>query len=461
MFVPNLEKSLGIEVYTTSSLGISGVIRQRIEDFVVEEVLVDGSKAVIPWAGSHVKRRVLGSSVIRNHYLLCVLVKRNWDTFAVLNAVAKQLGVSTKHVQIAGIKDAKAVTAQHITIEEVSCEEIQKVQVKDVKVYPIGYFRSKLSSYYLFGNHFHIIIRAITYSKSKIKERVTKTIEELKAKRGILNFFGHQRFGTTRPITHLVGKAIVEGNFKKATMLYLAKPSPYEHPQSHQVRKQLKETQDFRQALKEFPKQLRYERLMLRHLATKPDDFVSAFRKLPTKLERLFPQAFQSYLFNKFLSRRVMKGLPLNSVEVGDYAVSVERSGLPMLKMRRIASSEAVTEINNAVKAGRMRLAIPLVGFRQHPSKGFQGEIEKQILEEEGVDMENFKIKAVPEMSLRGGLRTATVPLNDFFLNETSKDSLNPSKQKTEVSFTLHRGSYATMLLRELMKPRNIIKAGF
>jgi tRNA pseudouridine13 synthase len=461
LFVPRLEKFIGVEVYTTSSLGIAGVIRQHAEDFVVEEVLVDGSKAGINQFESQVKHRVLGSSIVRNRYLLCVLVKRNWDTFLALKAVAKQLGISTKRIHIAGIKDAKAVTAQHITVEDISTEDVQNVQVKDIKIYPIGYSRNKLSSYYLLGNQFHITIRAINHSKSKIKERITKTIEELKAVGGVPNFFGHQRFGTTRPITHLVGKALIQGNFQKAAMLFLAKPSPHEHPESRKARKQLQETQDFKQALKNFPKQLHYERLMLKRLAREPEDFIGAFRKLPTKLRRLFPQAYQAYLFNKFLSKRIEKRLPLDKTEVGDYVMNVERSGLPMLRMHRIASTKTLEEINKAIHAGKMRLAIPLIGFRQHLSQGVQGEIEKQILEEEDLAMENFKIDVMPEISLIGELRTVIVPLNNFLLNRLSKNFENPSKHKAEVSFTLYRGSYATTVLRELMKPRNVTKAGF
>ena len=458
MLVPKLERLIGIEVYATQCLGIGGIIRQFVDDFVVEEVLVDGSKAEI---NQSAERQVLGSSPVKNRFLLCVLVKRNWDMFQALRLIAEQLGINARCIQIAGIKDAKAVTGQHITVEGVTAEQIQKVQVKDIKIRPIGYFRSKLSSYFLFGNNFHITIRAISHSKSAIEKRITKTIEELKLIGGVPNFFGHQRFGTTRPITHLVGKAITKGNFRKAVMLFLAKPSPHEHPESRQARKQLHATQDFKQALKNFPKQLSYERLMLRHLAKKPDDYVGAFRRLPIKLRELFPQAYQSYLFNKFLSRRITRGLPLVRAEVGDYVVNVERSGLPMLTMHKIAGVEALTEINKAIEAGKMRLAIPLIGFKQRTSLGVQGDIEKQILEEEGISQEDFKISVMPEITARGELRTALTPLNNFSLNEVSEDSANPSKHKAEVSFALYRGSYATIFLRELMKPRNPIKAGF
>ena len=458
MLVPKLERLAGIEVYATQCLGIGGVIRQFVEDFVVEEVLVDGSKAEI---NQSAKRQVLGSSPVKNRYLLCVLVKRNWDMFQALRLIAEQLGINARGIQIAGIKDAKAVTAQHITVEGITAEQIQKIQVKDIKIRPIGYFRSKLSSYFLFGNNFNITIRAISNPKSTIEKRITKAIQELELIGGVPNLFGHQRFGTTRPITHLVGKAIVKGNFRKAAMLFLAKPSLHEHPESRQAREQLYDTQDFNQALKNFPKQLRYERLMLRYLVKNPDDHVGAFRRLPLKLRELFPQAYPSYLFNKFLSRRIARGLLLNRAEIGEYVVNVECSGLPMLSMFKIVSAEALTEINKKIETGKMRLAIPLFGFKQHASLGVQGEIEKQILEEEGINQQNFRIPDMPEITARGELRTALTRLNNFSLNEIQKDSGNPSKHKAKVSFTLYRGSYATILLRELMKPRNPIKAGF
>jgi len=457
LLVPKADKLIGIETYTTKSSGIGGVIRQSVEDFVVEEVLVDGSKAEIHQIHKH---KVLGSSPVRNRYLMCVLVKRDWDNLQAIKMISRQLDVNAEQTQIAGIKDAKAITAQHITIENVAINDVQKVNVKDMEIRPMGYVRNKLSSYYLLGNTFHITVRDIGHSKSVIKKRVAKIIEELEKIGGAPNFFGHQRFGTVRPITHLVGMALVKGDFRKATMLFLAKPSPYEHPESRQAREELKATDDFRLALKSFPKQLHYERLMLQHLAKKPEDFIGAFRRLPIKLSELFPQAYQAYLFNKFLSKRIENGFSLKKAEVGDYAVSVEHSGLPMIMMHRLATAGTLIEINEATKAGRMKLAIPLIGFKQRPSLGVQGEVEKQMLEEEGVSMESFKIRDMPEISARGELRAVITPLNNFSISQISNDSANP-KRKADLGFMLYRGSYATVVLREIMKARNLIKAGF
>ena len=459
MIVSRLEKRLGIEVYITHSKGIGGAIKRFPEDFLVEEILRDGTLAEIK--ASKTEPLTLQKKNAQQRYLLCVLVKRNWDNFQAIKAVARQLGISMRQIRIAGIKDAEAVTAQHITIESMNVDDIRKVQIKDLEVRPIRYFHTKLSPYHLLGNTFTITIRALNHTKTEIQRRISSIVEEIQTLGGVPNFYGHQRFGTIRPITHLVGKALVKGNFRRAAMLFLAKPSPNEHPKSREAREELWKTGDFEKALKNFPKSLHYEILMLKHLAKKPKDFVGAFRQLPAKLRTLFPQAYQAYLFNKILSRRIIQGLPINGAEVGDYVIEVEPSGLPNPQKCHIVSQETKDEVNKAIKSGRMLLALPLAGFRQALSQGVQGEIERTILKEEGVSLENFKIKKIPELSLKGGLRPALTVIKEFSLREISRDENAKGKKKVVVSFMLYRGSYATVLLREIMKPRNPIKAGF
>jgi len=456
--VPRIDKLLGIDVYATETAGVGGIIRESVDDFVVEEVLVDGSKAEIE---KSVASRVLGASPSKQRYLLCVLVKRNWDTFVAIKNIARQLGLSQRQIHIAGIKDAKAVTAQHITVENCSTEDASKVNVKGIEIRPLGYVHEALSPYYLLGNNFTIKIKAIKHSESTIEKRITETASALEATGGIPNFFGHQRFGTTRPITHLVGKAIVEGDFEKAAMLYLAKPSVHEHPSSRAARAELQSTRDFKQALQNFPKQLRFERLMLSHLVEKPSDFVGAFTRLPVKLQALFVQAYQSYLFNRFLSERIKNGFSLNRAEVGDYLVSVERSGLPMVNVAKVSGDETVKEANELVKAGKMRVALPLIGIRQKLSQGAMGRIERQILEEEGIQTENFRVNAISKISGRGGLRAVLAPVQGFKLYGIPAFAPNEREHQADLSFMLLRGSYATVLLREMMKPTNPIKAGF
>jgi len=425
--VPRLERELGIEAYATKSLGIGGRIRWFPEDFIVEEILLDGSKATT-------EPKTISSLTSRGRYLVCILVKRNWDTLLATRAIAKQLDMSQERIQIAGIKDANALTAQHISISRTTPEQISSLKIKDIVLYPLRFSNEKIHSKMLLGNQFHIIIREITHSYAKIEQRIENVQNELENAGGVPNFFGHQRFGTKRAITHLVGKHIVRGMWEKAALTFLAKPSEFEHPESRQARQQLWETRDFAQALHNFPFQLRQERMMLSHLAKHPRDFVGAFRRLPTKLCQLFVQAYQGYLFNKFVSERIKRGISLNQTQKGDYTVKVDNQSC---------------------------LALPIVGFKQPLSSGTQGEIEREILEEENLSPEHFRISVMPAISASGGLRTALMPIKDLRLAKPSIDSVNPSKRKVEFSFMLGKGSYATVVLREFMKPRNPVTAGF
>ena len=444
-------------VYATKSLGVGGAIREAVDDFVVQEVLVDRSKAPIDGA---IPTKVLGSTLQKQRFLLCVLVKRNWDTFIAVKKVAQALGIDQGRVQIAGIKDAKAVTAQHITIEGSSIEDASQVYVKDIQVHPIGYVREALTTFYLLGNHFMINVKNIEESESEVKERILQTMQELGALGGMPNFFGHQRFGTARPITHLVGKALLNGNFEQAAMLFLAKPSPHEHPNSREARQKLEETRNFKEALELFPKQLRFERLMLNHLVANPEDLVGAFQCLPTKLLELFVQAYQSYLFNRFLSERLKRGYTLNRAEVGDYVVAIERNGLPLTSVTKTVNAETLASVNDQVKAGKLRVALPIVGLRQKQSQGVMGEIESEVIAQEDVNFENLRLNVLSRMGGKGGLRPAVTPIQEFTL-QTLSYTEGGEGLCAQLSFMFFRGSYATVLLREVMKPSDPLIAGF
>ncbi len=426
MNVPKIEKEIGIDIYATKSLGIGGRLRQFPEDFKVEEILTTGSKAQIaPTAFPQIGEN--------GRYLVCLLVKRNCDNLLAIQKVAKKLGVSRDRIQIAGIKDARATTAQHISIGRIRPEQVAQVRLNNLWLYPLYYSNEKINSNLLFGNQFYITLRAINLTSSKILGRIESVRNELLKLGGCPNFFGHQRFGTIRSVTHLVGKHLVLGELETAALTFLAKPSLHEHPESRRRREQLWDTRDFENALHYFPLKLVYERQMLTHLAKRSRDFVGAFNRLPRKLCQLFIQAYQAYLFNKFLSQRIQRGLPLNQALSREYSVKIDREN---------------------------RLALPLIGYEQSFSSDEQGEIEKQVLEEEGVKPQNFKIATLPEISASGRLRAALTPLIGLNIEKPGEDVIN-AKNLINIAFTLRKASYATILLREFMKSTNPIKAGF
>jgi tRNA pseudouridine13 synthase len=451
--VPKLEKEIGIEVYASQSPGIGGCIRQSPEDFVVEEVLVDGSKAKVkPSEAKH------PTGIGR--YLVCLLVKKGWDTLLTIGEIAKHLGIDRERIQIAGMKDANALTAQHISISRITPENLSKTRIESISLHPLHYSDEKMSSRLLLGNHFQIVVRDIPHAFMTINKRIESVQNELLDLGGLPNFFGHQRFGTIRPITHLVGRFLVKGDFEKAALTFLAESSQYEHPEAREARQQLRDTGDFKEALHSFPRFFKYECIMLSHLAGHQRDFLGAFRRLPLKLLQLFVQAYQSFLFNRFLSQRIERSIPLNTAETGDYTIELDRQGLPTTNSIRITTPNQQSA-QKLIDESRMRIAVPLIGFGQNPSDGVQGEIEKEILEAENLTPEAFKISPVPEISARGRLRTILTPVIDPSIEILNEDSANAAKQDLNLGFMLHKGSYATVLLREFMKAQNLIESGF
>jgi len=187
---------------------------------------------------------------------------------------------------------------------------------------------------------------------------------------------------------------------------------------------------------------------------------VGAFRRLPLKLCKLFVQAYQSFLFNKFLSQRIRRGVPFDKALIGDYVIKLGSNGLPTPSFTQV-TAQSRRNVQKAIDENEVRTAIPLIGFKQHLSSGIQGEIEKEILETEGLKPEDFRVSSVPQISAPGGLRTILTPIINLSIEDLSEDSANPSSRALKLSFMLQKGSYATVLLREFTKPKNPIKAGF
>ena len=197
MEVPEIEKNIGISLYSTDTEGLGGKLRQEVEDFIVKEIT----------------NREEGQE---GKYLILELIKRNWDTHHLTRTLAKILQISQKRISIAGTKDKRALTTQKISIFDIDASIIENIHLKDVKLNVLGRSRKSIEIGNLWGNDFIITIRDIPSFPREAKKLLEKTTNEILFQSGIPNFFGIQRFGSIRPVTHLVGKAIVEGDFEKA-----------------------------------------------------------------------------------------------------------------------------------------------------------------------------------------------------------------------------------------------------
>ncbi|MDR7664652.1 tRNA pseudouridine(13) synthase TruD [Methanosarcina sp. Z-7115] len=431
MQVPEIEKQIGIDIYSTGTDGLGGQLRQEVEDFIVKEIT----------------NREEGTE---GKYLVLELIKHDWDTHHLTRTLSKILQISQKRISVAGTKDKRALTTQKISIFDIDASEIEKIHLKDIELKVLGRSRKSVELGDLWGNEFIITIRDIAGSLEETGDLLEKTTNDILIQGGVPNFFGVQRFGSVRPVTHLVGKAIVEGDFEKAALLYIADSFPAEPEETKKARQSVKETRDFKEGLKTYPLRLGHERAMMNHLIANPDDFAGSFLVLPKNLYRMFVHGYQSYIYNIIICRRIEKGIPLNQAVEGDIVCFKNDVGLPDSSKTEKVTAETVNAMNRLIKRNRAFITAPLPGYNTEFASGIPGEIEQEVIQELKVPLTGFNIEEIPEMSSKGIRREVLLQVEPKF--EVAEDELNPGKSKAVLKFMLPKGSYATTVLREYMK---------
>jgi tRNA(Glu) U13 pseudouridine synthase TruD len=82
------------------------------------------------------------------------------------------------------------------------------------------------------------------------------------------------------------------------------------------------------------------------------------------------------------------------------------------------------------------------------------GQIEKEVLTQEGIENGNLWLNELSRVGGKGGLRSLVTPVLGFKIQKIRD-------QEATLSFMLQRGCYATIFLREIIKPPNPVAAGF
>jgi len=428
---PNIEQDTGITVYATTTPGTGGTIRQVPEDFIVQELTNREEQNT----GKH---------------LICTLTKKNWDTHHLVRDISRILHISQQRIGWAGTKDKNAITTQKISIYDMDETELERIRLRDVTLTAVGRSNKKVSLGDLWGNRFKIIVRHIAQSVDEVDTLVGLTTSQIKVMGGVPNFFGIQRFGIQRPITHIVGRKLAEGDIKGAAIEYIARPYPGESEDARQARQYVLDTLDFKGGLGIYPLRLRYERAMMSRLVEKPGDYAGAFNALSPNLRKMFVHAYQSYLFNLILSRRLESGLPINKALPGDIVCFKNAAHLPDPTRMQNVDNDTLDGINNLLRRGRAFVTGPIIGYETPMSGGLPGDIEQAVIEEEQVDIEGFRMPTVPELASKGLRREIIIPINHN--NQVIEDKLNLGFTAVELEFDLQRGAYATTVLREYMK---------
>ncbi|MCK4444794.1 MAG: tRNA pseudouridine(13) synthase TruD [Thermoplasmata archaeon] len=420
-----MEEAVGISVFLTKTQGIGGRLKSEPEDFVVEEISGDMEPED------------------EGKYTIAKVRSRNWETNRLVRKLARILRISRRRIRFAGTKDKRAITTQLFQFEH-PMENVRTIDLKDVEILDLYLTNKKLEIGDLFGNRFNIVARDLEMPIEDAYSSSFETAADILETGGFPNFFGIQRFGAVRPVTHLVGRHIVKGDLEQAVMTYVANPIEGESEEAFEARRALQDDHDFGKALQNFPEKLSFEKAVLNHLVKDEDDYVGALNQLPGNLLLMFVHAHQSFLFNKVLSKRMEKELPLNEPTLGDYILPLDRFGLPDHNKWIAVKERNLEKATEQVRRRKAFVSSILFGTESEFSAGEMGEIEKGVIEDEGLQREDFFVQQMRRLSSKGTRREILAPLDDIEI-EKREDSL-------VFSFQLNKGCYATCLLREFMK---------
>lgn len=151
---------------------LSGALRARPEDFVVDEV-----PAYLPEG--------------KGEHLYVRFEKTDIDTQEAVRRIARALGVDPRQAGVAGLKDRRAITRQWASFPSAASPSALEETIDGVRVLEVSRHTNKLRTGHLRANRFEILLRD---AGSEGLEEAARRVGELE-RRGVPNYFGEQRFG--------------------------------------------------------------------------------------------------------------------------------------------------------------------------------------------------------------------------------------------------------------------------
>ena len=370
-----IDPLIGIYTRLNNSPRKKCAIKKYPESFIVEEVLDD----------THIARAICENDIPdseKRGIWQFVMVKKNLTTMEAIEIIRRKVNIPPYLVGTCGLKDKHALTAQYVTMSGIWPSMLRdfyhdKLFIRDFERVEYGLYKGAHK-----GNKFRIILFM------KDGEKIdTREVPYLFA-----NFYGYQRFGSKRPVSHVIGKYLLQEKYENAAWLYLTLIGKWESNETKLLRKRIKEEGISWDLIKQFPRHLIQEKKIA--IAILKGRIKKIKRIFGRELYNLIISAYQSYLFNKILSRLIMEGIV----------------------------SEKTLDLN-----------LPLITRDFECPPGDIGRIYKEVLDEENINPSSFHF----ERSQRRAVERAY----DVKVKYCDEGPV--------VEFFLEKGAYATSYLRE------------
>ncbi|NLC71409.1 MAG: tRNA pseudouridine(13) synthase TruD [Desulfuromonadaceae bacterium] len=385
--------------------GTGGTFKVQPEDFLVEEV-----PFYLPCG--------------EGEHLYLQVEKRNLTTLDLVHSLARSCDIREREIGYAGLKDARGVTRQWLSLPARSAEGKLDGEQDRFRILARCRHRNKLRLGHLRGNRFRIRIRGVETGAMERAEKILLRLRE----QGVPNTFGEQRFGALGN-SHRIGRAILQENFEEAIREILGVSQQIRDPRWQEGATRFA-AGDLEGALAVLPGNCRHERKILQ-LLLQGRSCRQALLALPQRLLRLYLSAFQSLLFDRLVGQRLPD---LGLLWAGDLA----------MKHANGAVFSVIDPAREQPRADAFEISpsAPLFGCKVLLAADAAGKLEERLLKEENLCLESFALPG--PLRMEGARRALRVPLEEAAVVMDGEDLW--------LSFMLPSGSYATCVLKEVMK---------
>jgi len=362
-------------------------------------------------------------------YAVFRLTKKSWDTFDLIDLLARRLGVRRQDISVGGIKDRHGSTSQLVTVRGVRGRP-GTLREANFTLSFVGWSPRPVSAREVRGNRFTITLRDVAPGEVEGLQRNA----EMVARSGFPNYFDEQRFGSARHGAGFMGKEIFRGNREQALRLYFT-PSKHDDQKTRRLKKCVVENWgDWRQCsglgFGDYGRILAY-------LEGKSRAYHQALAMIDRRFLLFVVNAYQSFLFNEILGRW-MRSLSASE-------------GFALRSMRyAFGTYEFFGELPRGVEDRVRKAVLPVPGHDTVVADPQVRRILQEVLHEEGMRLADLRVRQMRRIVVHGVQRPALALPEDLTASETLDDDLYPGRKKMTLRFFLPRGSYATMLVKRI-----------
>ncbi|MEQ1825954.1 MAG: tRNA pseudouridine(13) synthase TruD [Pirellula sp.] len=329
-----------------------------------------------------------------------------------------------------GMKDRHADTTQYLTIFRGPKSGLTD---KSFTLEYLGQCPRAYHSKNIVANRFDICLRRIDPSQ---RERLNGRCQLIQQS-GVVNYFDDQRFGSIGYSGDLIGVSWCLGNYERALYLSMAEPNQHDRPREKDQKEILRDCWGDWLKCKALLDRS-HRRSVVTYLCDHPTDFKRALALVRQDLRGIYISAFQSWVWNRWLSKLIEGGAPVNELE---YLES--RCGKLAMPLNP-----------KSLCIGRLpieQLDLPLPSARQHSWPTETLDSLEQVLAPLNMDVHQMRLKYPRDTFFSRGMRTAWLHPKDFSY-EWAPDQFQQGFESLLLKFTLPRGAYATMVVRCLFQ---------